>query len=426
MNRASSAAPAKRSVPASVESTAVQGPRAITSSHKRGLPSTSSVSGSAARTWALLLAASSPDLVQSDIGALRSLLVAPVEWEALLRLADHHGTSSLVYQNLARITDAVPSQALASLRERHQRNVHKSLFLTRELIRILDCIEPLGIEVIPYKGVVLSETLYGDLAMRQSGDIDLFVRRNDVARIKRAVGELGFFPRLTIPAAAELDYIAAGYEVTFDSAAGRNLLELQWALQPRFYAVDYDMDALFQRGASVTVAGRSMKTLSSEDLLLVLSVHAAKHVWGRLIWLCDIAQILKLQNLNWSWIEAQAKRFGIERILRVTLLLTDRFLGTAIPDAVDGAIAPDRAALQFADEISPNIVRGATYEDEQVAYFRLMMRLRERRADRLRFLTRLTFTPGPGEWEAVRLPAPLFPLYHLVRLGRLAARFARR
>jgi hypothetical protein len=43
----------------------------------------------------------------------------------------------------------------------------------------------------------------------------------------------------------------------------------------------------------------------------------------------------------------------------------------------------------------------------------------------VRFLTRLTFTPGPGEWEAIRLPKALLPLYRVVRLVRLASRFAR-
>ena len=52
-------------------------------------------------------------------------------------------------------------------------------------------------------------------------------------------------------------------------------------------------------------------------------------------------------------------------------------------------------------------------------------RLRERRRDRMRFLARLTFTPGPGEWETVHLPKSLFPLYRIVRLARLAARCVR-
>ena len=283
----------------------------------------------------------------------------------------------------------------------------------------------MGIEAIPYKGIVLSEVYYGDMALRQSGDMDLFVRRHDVARIQSAIRQLGYILRVPVPEDAAEDYIASGYECTFDSPAGRNLLELQWALEPRFYAVDFDMGGLFKRAVNVTVAGRRVKTPSAEDLLLVLSVHAAKHVWGRLIWLCNIAQILKLGNLNWDWVQAHARKFGIERILHVTLLLVNRLLATAIPAAIEKLIFADRAARAFADEIAVAMPHGVSYEQQQISYFRLMMRLRERRADRLRFLTRLTFTPGPGEWEAVRLPKALFPLYRLVRLARLASRFAR-
>ena len=375
--------------------------------------------------WDLLLAASSADLRESDVGRILSLLQTPVEWEAVLRLADRHGTSSLLYQNLSRLGGVVPSAALASLRQHYERNVHKSLLLARELFRILDCLDALGIEVIPYKGVVLSEVYYGDMALRQSGDMDLFVRKHDVARIKSAVRDLGYTLRVPIPEDAEKDYIASGYEWTFDSPAGRNLLELQWALQPRFYAVDYDMDGLFERAVNVTVASRRVKTPSPEDLLLVLSVHAAKHVWGRLIWLCDIAQILKREGLHWDWVQSRAREFGIERIVRITLLLAKRFLATAIPAPLEQAILEDRAARTFADEVADAVARGVSYEEQQVSYFLLMMRLRERRADRLRFLARLTFTPGPGEWEAIRLPKTLFPLYRLVRLARLASRFAR-
>ena len=380
--------------------------------------------------WELVLAASRADPGESDLVRIRGLLDLPtpdrpVEWEAVLRLADHHGTSALLYRNLSGLGDVVPATVLAALRQSYERNVYKSLFLARELIRILDCLDAIGIEVIPYKGIVLSEAYYGDMALRQSGDMDLFVRGHDVARIKSAVCELGYTLRVPIPEDAEEDYIASGYECTFDSPAGRNLLELQWALQPRFYAVDFDMNGLFKRAVKVSVAGRRVKTPSPEDLLLVFSVHAAKHVWGRLIWLCDIAQILKLGNLNWDWVRAHARAFGIERILHVTLLLANRLLATPIPAPMKEAILEDRAARAFADEIAVDVARGVSYAEQQVSYFRLMMQLRERKADRLRFLARLTFTPGPGEWEAVRLPKPLFPLYRVVRLARLAWRFAR-
>ena len=375
--------------------------------------------------WELVLAASSADAREGDLGHIRRALERPIEWEAVFRLADHHGTSSLLYQRLSRLGDAVPAAALASLRQSYERNVHKSLFLARELIRILDCIDAINAEVIPYKGIVMSEVYYGDMALRRSGDLDLFVRKRDVARIKSAVRDLGYTLRVPIPESAEEDYIASGYECTFDSPAGKNLLELQWALQPRFYAVDYDMDGVFERAVNVTLAGRRVQTPSPEDLLLVLSVHAAKHVWGRLIWLCDIGQILKLENLNWDWVQDHARAFGIERILHVTLLLAKTLLAAPVPVPIERALLEDQVAQAFVDKIVPDVARGVSYEEQQVAYFRLMMQLRERKRDRLRFLARLTFTPGPGEWEAVHLPKAFFPLYRLVRLARLASRFAR-
>jgi hypothetical protein len=362
---------------------------------------------------------------EDRLSHIRSLLRMPVQWDSLLSLADQHGTSSLLYQTLARIDNVVPAAVLASLFQSYERNIHKTLFLTRELIRILDCLDGLGIEVVAYKGIVLSEVYYGDMALRRSGDMDFFVRKEDVARIKNAVRDLGYTPRILIPEDAEQDYIDSGYEWTFDNPAGKNLLELQWALQPRFYAVDFDMDGMFQRAVAVTVAGRRVKTPSPDDLLLILSVHAAKHVWGRLIWLCDIAQILKLGNVNWDGIQSQARELGIERILHVTLLLANRLLETAIPPPIANAILADKAAQAFRERIAVSVAAGVTYGDEQVSYFRLMMRLRERRMDRMRFLARLTFTPGPGEWEAVRLPKLLFPFYRMVRLARLASRFSR-
>lgn len=374
------------------------------------------------REWDLLVAASAGE---KDVERIRAFPAGPEEWEALFHLAERHGTASLMYQNLSRMGDAVPSFALAALRRRYESNVHKSLFLARELIRVLDCLDALGVEAIPYKGIVLAEVYYGDMALRQTGDMDLFVRARDVARIKKAVRDLGYTLRVPIPEDAEEDYMASGYECTFDSPLGPNLLELQWALQPRFYAVNYDMDGLFERAVNVTVAGRSVKTASAEDLVLVLAVHAAKHVWGRLIWLCDIAQIAKRGNVNWDWVQARARELGIERILGITFLLTERFFGMQIPEPIKEAVQADRAAEGLADEIAADLASGVSHEEVNISYFRLMMRLRERRADRLRLLTRLTFTPGPGEWEAVRLPRVLFPLYRVVRLGRLAGRFAR-
>ena len=372
----------------------------------------------------LLLAACSPIRGPEQLERICRLLQRPDRWPALIECADQHGVTFLLCQTLSELADLMPAREMQRLEQRYRTNVHKSLIFARELIRISDGMDALGVDVMPYKGVVLAETVYGDIALRQSGDIDLLIRVQDFSRIREAVRGLGYTPHFPLSPREEEAYLRTGYEYTFDSQAGPNLLELQWALQPRFYAVDVDMDGLFQRSVQVTIAGRNIKTLSPEDLMIVLSLHAAKHAWGRLIWLCDIARIMSRPNLNWDWIKQQASELGIARILSVTLLLANRLLGVSIPATVDATSGGD-PTLTIAEEIGAGIENGAAFDVESVSYFRLMLRLRERSADQMRFMSRLVFTPGPSEWKAVRLPPALFPLYRVVRLSRLAARVAR-
>jgi putative nucleotidyltransferase-like protein len=383
-------------------------------------------SGAAFETeWCLLLAACSSIPVAEKLEKTRLLLQKPICWPALFERSDRHGVTFLLSQTLSQLEDQMPAREMQRLEQRYRTNLHKTLLLARELIRILDCLEALAVEVMPYKGVVLAEAAYGDMALRQSSDIDLLIRTHDFPRIREAIRELGYTPNLPLSPREEQAYLRSGYECAFDSPAGPNLLELQWALQPRFYAVEMDMNGLFQHSVTVTIAGRTMKTLSPEDLLLVLSLHAAKHAWGRLVWLCDIARLMSEPNLNWEWIKQQAGELGIARILNVTLLLANRLLGASIPALADATVAEDPMALTIADEVAAGIASGAERDVESLSYFRLMLRLRERRVDQVRFLSRLLFTPGPSEWKAVHLPPVLFPLYRVVRLSRLAARVAR-
>lgn len=375
--------------------------------------------------WSILLAACSEVPRQEKTDRIRLLLRQPVRWKFLLDLAERHGAQPLLYQALVATEGAIPAAQLPGIEQRYQINLHKALLLARELIRIVDHLSELGIDVMPYKGLAVAEVVYGDIALRQAGDIDLLIRPQDFARARDAAHELGYIAHFPLSEAQERAYLKSGYECSFDGPAGRNLLELQWAIQPRFYSVDYDVHELFRRAVTVPISGHPMKTPGSEDLLLVLSIHAAKHVWGRLVWLCDIARIMVLPALDWNWIGSQAKALGVVRIVRVAMQLANQLLGAAISAAAQAAFPEDSAVLELVEEIQPHIVSESSYNVESVSYFRLMMRLRERPADRRRFLRRLVFTPGPSEWQAVHLPGPLFPLYRLLRLSRLAARLVR-
>ncbi len=341
----------------------------------------------------------------------------------MVELAHHHGLVPLLYRRLSNEMDATHSPGLEALRRKDQSNAHRALWLTVELLNICRHLQARGLEVLPYKGPVLAEALYGNVALRQFSDLDLLIRSEDLPRIKVALAELGYAPGLRLAQAAERDYLKSGYEYTFDGARGRNLLEIKWQILPRFYAIGFDVSDFFRRAALMTIEGQKLHTLCDQDLMLVLCVHAAKHAWRQISWLSDIARLARSRTLDWVALRTEAERLGIVRIVTLTFLLAHRLLGAELPAqfGAENAIAED-----LTQRIVNLIVADEEFDPETIAYFRLMTELRERRRDRVSFWWRLLVTPGAGEWSAVQLPPPLFPLYRVVRVGRLARRVVSR
>src|SRR5579863_5748645 len=258
---------------------------------------------------------------------IRNILSRPLDWERMLRLVDHHRVVPHVYSELSALSHLVPVQHLKALRLRYQDNARKTLWFTGELVRIVGHLESVGIKTLPYKGPALAHTLYREVTQRQFGDLDILILPADVLKAKAALLDLGYKPTIELAPRIETAYVETGYEYSFSAAHGSNLLEVQWRILPRFYSIDFDVAHFLVRADEIAVGGRRMRTLRAEDLLLVLCVHAAKHVWVQLSWLCDIAQVVKTRQLDWNAIQNEARRFGIERIVSLNLLLAQKLLG---------------------------------------------------------------------------------------------------
>lgn len=342
-----------------------------------------------------------------------------VRWELLLRMAEHHSVLPLVVRWLAPFCAEIPKEAWAAFTRAQQIHSRRSLWLTSELARIAGTFKQRGIGFLTYKGPGLAELLYGDVTMRQFGDLDFLVYRDDVARAMAAARELGYHSQLALTESQEKAFISVGYERVFDSQFGRNLLEIKWRVLPPFYSIDFDVEQIFLRSDFLNIEGLSVPTLGTEDLLLLLCVHAAKHGWEKLSWLCDIG-VLAARALDWEMVERQARRMGVQRILTVNFVLANRFLEVPMPATIADYVRKDRRVISLANETAAKIEGCRNCDVASIAYFREFVALRERRMDRGRFWWRLITTPGVGEWNSVGLRNPRSLLYRAVRVWRLA------
>jgi limonene-1,2-epoxide hydrolase len=355
---------------------------------------------------------------------LHALLNSTLDWERVFGLSEHHRVRPALFTALAGRPE-VPESIHLALRARSQRLAIKGLRFAAEFKRIWRTFAERGIEVLAHKGPVLGQYLLGDPAMRQYGDLDFLIRPADVARARVALAELGFRPKVRLSARQELAYLNTGYEHVFGSAEESHLIELQWQIVPRFYSIDFDIDALFARSMQVPFEGTPVRMLGKEDLLLVLCVHASKHEWNQLGMIRDIAMLAGFE-LNWDWIQREACKLGIARVLNVSLVLARDLLRCPLPsDRMSGRETELLLCEKLARQFEAKLRASAEDNPESLRYFRKMIEVRERWRDRARFAWRLASTPSDGEWEAVKLPDSLFPLYGSVRAVRLLRRASR-
>lgn len=364
----------------------------------------------------LLCACCRPGARSSIEGALEP----PLDWERVLQLAAHHRVLPALWTALQNRRD-LPASMRSAIGARFASRERRVLRFSAELAGVLRQFDVHQIPVMPYKGAILSQLLYGDPAMRDFGDLDFLVQVADVPRATAALRELGFEPKLHLSPRCERELLRTGYELVFGSGRERNLVELHWQVLPRFYATPFQIEEIFARSRETQFEGCRIRVPRNEDLFLMLCAHAAKHEWSHLGMVRDIAALASM-DLDWPWIAVEATRLGILKILRVSLLLVRDLL-----QLDRSAVLPSSQLISECAEITIRLAhsldQAETPDVESSRYFHFMMQLRERWQDRARFAWRLASTPSIGEWEMISIPDSLFPLYRGVRVVRLARRF---
>jgi hypothetical protein len=357
------------------------------------------------------------ELTAAARARVKASLRLVIDWPRLFALAEFHGLEPLLCWHLSRdFSRQIPAGILKSSQDKLRANLARSLFLSDELLRTLEVLQQNNIEALPFKGPLLARELYGEFVLRQCADVDILLRRRDSTSAYHALVAAGYHPvtRFTIDQLAA--HVCSHYELGLISPKGA-LVELQWGLVPRYFSLPLSFDACWKNPGWTEIGDtKGVGTLSGEDLVWLLCVHGSKHLWSRLIWVADIAQLMQSRpGLNWEDVVQKARGSRAERMLQVALGVSHRLLSSPIPVAMN-SITHDKTAERLVDTICQNLLA-----ERQPGYFqsqRLLLLMRERWRDRVRYATRFVFTPGAAEWSLVSLPKPFFPLYSGLRLAR--------
>ena len=70
-------------------------------------------------------------------------------------------------------------------------------------------------------------------------------------------------------------------------------IDVHWKITPRSFRFAPDEEFFWRRAQTVELEFGTVTAIAPEDLLLYICVHAAKHGWVALGWICDVAETIR-------------------------------------------------------------------------------------------------------------------------------------
>lgn len=372
-----------------------------------------------------------------------ALLVAPsLNWEWVLELAASHRTLGLLGRHLsARAWRDVPPFVVGHIQSYFQITSIHSTALKKELAAVSHHLESSGIPVVSFKGPTLALSAYGNAVVRPSADLDLLVSRRYVAVALKRLRALGYVPEAELTPAQEQAHLRVDSVWNLSRPAPAPLdaflphgfaVELHWAITSPCLPFDLDFEALEPNLTTLALPGVAndkapVRAIAPEDLLLILCVHGAKHLWERLIWLCDIAELVaKTPALDWPEVMSRAQERGVRRMTVLGLVLARDVLGTDLPPEVQQWFTTQPEALRLAARLRGSILArnsdaasdGDTGLTHNASTDLLLMQTIDAPLKRLGFLWHLATTPSLSERATVTLPRGFSWLWCFLRPAR--------
>jgi hypothetical protein len=299
----------------------------------------------------------------------------------------------------------------------------RNLGLTGELIRVLRLFDEQCIAALTFKGPTLAQAAYGSPALREFGDLDLLLRPCDIRRARSLLVNQGYRPMYALTPPQEEAYLRYQGQIPLEKPEGATI-ELHTTLAPRTFPFDLDIARMWPHRAVVTLMGQPLAAPCDEDLLLILCMHGAKHLWKNLGWICDVAELLRGRpSLDWKQVGQEARRLRSERMLRLGVYLAERVLQAPLPRDVSQEARRDSTARTLADQVIRHLFDDAEWTPSGLVSAAFHLRLRERLRDGLRFCLSLFLTPTLADWKALSLPSSLAFLYYGVRPFRLLGKY---
>jgi Uncharacterised nucleotidyltransferase len=356
---------------------------------------------------------------------IRRILAGPLDWDYLISESLENSVTPMFCRQLHALAwSAVPPERQERLATIERSLAVRAMFLTAELLRLLDAFKDRGVRAIPYKGPVLAAQAYGDFTAREFEDLDLILTQRDMPAANEVILGFGYMPKFDWMLSRDAESALVPGEYNYRDVPRNAMIELHTEKTLRHFPAAPDVGGFLSKLVPVRLAERDVMTFAPEDLLTMLCVHGSKDFWERLSWIADVSQLVQSQaNFDWSRAWEFAESQSAARMVRVGLGLAVALFGTPLPPEVLATVRTDHVAIELADSVACRLVQRPFVTLSGTGRFAFRRKMQPGGLASWKYATRLAVVPADEDWKMVRLPPVLAPLYAVLRPIRLLRKY---
>ena len=341
-----------------------------------------------------------------------------IDWDYFYHVVKRNRVRPVSYQVLSKAE--VPENLLRKLQNDNKNISVRGIEHLKELLDISSALEQYDIEVLPYKGLVLSAAYSANFHLREFSDIDFLVllkNNGDINRLRDFFKQRGYTPMADIPDKFISTFTKHACEYYFEkhkNGERKFHIDVHWlAHHPSFDLVEtISNETLFQNPTSINISGKKIKTLNDNNHLITLILHhGIREDWASLKYLLDIALVIKNGDIDWSYQKKMSKTNQYNKVLDTGLALIDELFG------IHTNTKQNINTSYYFDLILSGKPRKKSFFRKQLRKILLTDQLK----GKLKLLSKsvsYSFYPSRLDYDFVKLPKSLFSLYFFVKIIR--------
>jgi len=331
----------------------------------------------------------------------------------LIGLANQHGILPLVYKTIKSLPTThyqLPAKILPEINAQYMSISKRNMLMSAELIRIIQLLEKNSIKAIAFKGPTLSQILYGDITLRQYGDLDVLVKKEDIYKIDTLLKDLGYQRVLKLTPVQEKIYIQNAQDLGFYHSKNGLLFEMHWSLLNEDYPLKINLDTIWETPQTISINQHKIKTFPTEELLTYLCIHGSKHLWERIEWIKDIDLLIRKKDIDWGKVVKQVDGSGFEAMIYLGLSLAKELFKTPLPKNVTNHISDMKILITLSDFVLENWQSPKNTFQQTYIKLKLFPGIKEQAV----FLHKILIKPSLNDYQFIDLPKSFYWVYYFV------------